>query len=190
MVSALDRFDIVGGALVPYPHVVRSGEWFECPQTTALPTLFGQSYAVGANLGFARTVFDAVGGFDEAFGSGADEVDFCLRATRAGFSTGFAPEAMVRYAVKETAGAIMRQRYGYGRGHQRLLAKYHARGWINRPRAQRWRDIAKNAGLLVRTAPHVLRAHSRVEYAARLAHVAGETTELVLSARLAAALVS
>jgi GT2 family glycosyltransferase len=190
MVSALDRFDIVGGALEPYPHVLRSGEWFECPQTTALPTLFGQPYAVGANLGFARRVFDAVGGFDEAFGAGADEVDFCLRASRAGCSIGFAPDAVVRYAVKDTARALMRQRYGYGRGHQRLLAKYHRRAWVDRPPSERWRDVARSAGSLAGTSRRVLRADTRLEYLARLAHVAGEATELLVSARCVAALVS
>ncbi|MDQ1431928.1 MAG: hypothetical protein QOF40_2530 [Actinomycetota bacterium] len=190
MVSALERVDIVGGALEPSREVLQSGEWFECPQTTALPVLLGQPYAVGANLGFARQAFDAIGGFDEAFDTGADEVDFCLRACRAGCTIGFAPDARARYAIKDRASALMRQRYGYGRGYQRLLAKYHRRGWVDRPRTERWRDVAMHAGSLVRTARRMLRDETRLEYLARLAHVAGETVELVLSARFVARLVS
>jgi GT2 family glycosyltransferase len=179
MVPALGRFDIVGGALEPYPNVVRAGRWFECPQSSGLPTLFDQTYAVGANLGFSRRVFDAIGGFDEGFGTGADEVDFCLRARRAGFSIGFAPDAVARYRMKESTGAVMRQRFGYGRGHQRLLAKYHRRAWVDRPRPDRWHEVARNAGSLVRTSPRLLRADTRLGYLARLAHVSGEVTELV-----------
>jgi hypothetical protein len=81
----------------------------------------------------------------------------------------------------------MQQRYGYGRGYQRLLAKYHRCEWVDRPRSERWRDVVKNAGLLVRTAPRALRTDTRLEYLARLAHVAGEATELVLPARLGVA---
>ena len=178
MVSALDHFDIVGGALEPHPHVRAGGGWFECPQTSALPTLFGEAYAVGASLGFTRRVFEAMDGFDESFGMGADEVDFCLRARRAGFSIGFVPRAVARYGVKETTAALMRQRFNYGRGYQRLLAKYDCAGWIDSPRRDRWRALAKTAGSLVWTSPRAFRPDERREYLARLSHVAGEATEL------------
>lgn len=47
----------------------------------------------GAFIGFSREAFDAVGGFDEDYFMYYEDVDFCLRARRAGFPSYFLPTA-------------------------------------------------------------------------------------------------
>jgi GT2 family glycosyltransferase len=184
MTDGLARFDLVGGALRARPDLAAAARSLHVPQTDALPTLFGHAYSVGANLGFRRTVWDAIGGFDEGFDTGADDIEFCLRAARAGFSIGFVPDGVTRYTLQETAGALVRQRFRYGRGHQRLVARGAREGWIDETVGQRWRGIATRSVKLVATSPQLLRDQQRLPYLVRLAHVAGEATELVRRARL------
>lgn len=57
----------------------------------------GEAQAVdwitGAFIGFPRELFDKIGGFDEDFFMYYEDVDFCLRARRAGFRSYFLPSA-------------------------------------------------------------------------------------------------
>lgn len=50
-------------------------------------------WVTGAFVGFRRELFDAVGGFDEDYFMYYEDVDFCLRARRAGFPSYFLPAA-------------------------------------------------------------------------------------------------
>jgi glycosyltransferase involved in cell wall biosynthesis len=179
MVAGLRQFDVVGGALEPFPNRASRWQKEDCPQQTALPNKLERPFAVGANLGLLRRVFDTVGGFDETFSFGADEVDFCLRAQHADCSIGFVPDAIVRYRTKETAGSVMRQWFRYGRGHQRLVEKHAERGWIRSPLRERWQTVAFELGSTIRHLPDGLRRTSRLAYLARGAHVVGEVAELV-----------
>jgi len=102
--------------------------------------LFGLlPYAVGANLGFRRQVFDAIGGFDGSFETGADEVDFCWRAQYAGFTIGFATSAVVHYRLREQRRALARQSYHYAIGNAHLYAKHQELGRLpKQTRRARW----------------------------------------------------
>jgi len=181
MVTGLTRFDVVGGALVPRPDRSERARGLDVPQTDALPVLVGHAFAVGASMGFHRRVADAIGGYDEDFDTGADDVEFCVRAVHAGCTIGFVPTAVTRYTVKDTARAVVRQHFNYGRGLQRLLAKAAQRGWIETTTRSRWRDLTTAAVPLAWTwAAAVRDREARLPYAARLAHVAGEATELVV----------
>ena len=91
MLAGLDHFDVVGGALVARADRSDAARALDVPQTDALATLLDHRYAVGASLGFRRHVFDAIGGFDADFETGADEVEFCVRAAHAGHAIGFVP---------------------------------------------------------------------------------------------------
>ncbi len=48
-------------------------------------------WATGAFIGFNREVFDRIGGFDEDYFMYYEDVDFCLRARKAGFQCYFLP---------------------------------------------------------------------------------------------------
>lgn len=99
------------------------------PQTFTLP--IAQShlpYGFGGFMAVRQTVFATVGGFDEDFRGGHDEVDFCWRAQHAGFGLGIAPEARFDYVPRATHRAAFRQYRRYGRTYIQLFAKHRDRG--------------------------------------------------------------
>lgn len=93
-------------------------------------------YAVGANCGFRYEVFDRLGGFDESYRAGGDEVEFCWRAQLAGYRLGFAPGAVMHYRPRQGAWAHARQSYGYGKAYPRLYHDFRRLG-MPRPSAVR-----------------------------------------------------
>jgi glycosyltransferase involved in cell wall biosynthesis len=124
MADALGHVDVVGGRL-EYSRLNQPGAVAKRPAERELPIAFGgRRYAVGANFGFRRDVFDAVGGFDESFVIGSDEIDFCLRAQYQGFTIGFASEAVVHYRVRTSLRRVARQRRVYGEGYAHLYRKH------------------------------------------------------------------
>ena len=184
IVAALKRFDVVGGALDPEPLNGPDAPRTACLQQTELPDAFGWRWAVGANLAVRRNVVDAVGGFDPAFVAGSDDTDFCLRAQYAGFSIGFAPDAVVSYRVRSSPMAIMRQRASYGRGHERLLEKHARLGRVQSTRAQRWKAIGVQTSRVIVHAPEVARRRTRLQYLAAVGFLGGRVAELVTESRI------
>jgi GT2 family glycosyltransferase len=178
MLDGLRRHDIVGASLDPTR--INGSSWSRVAslQHTELPTVFGWQYSMGAALGFRRSVFDAVGGFDETFDYGSDDADFCLRAQYEGLSIGFEPRAVVDYRTRSTAMGVMRQRFGYGRGHERLVAKHAQLGRIESRPAQRWKGAAAGSARLVVQSPMIASRESRIAYLASLAYLAGRVSEL------------
>ena len=83
-------------------------------------------YAIGACLGVRRAVWAALGGFEEGYRGGHEEVDFAWRAQLAGHRIAFAPTAVVDYRLRTTVGAVARQRFGYGRSYAQLYARFRA----------------------------------------------------------------
>lgn len=85
------------------------------------------SAVTGACMVVRRSVFDAIGGFDERLGVAYNDVDFCLRARRAGWRTVWTPHAEMihhesisrgfedtpeKQARLERESALMRERWG------------------------------------------------------------------------------
>ena len=181
MVEGLTHHDIVGGALVDDPGARPRSAWSNVHQRDALPIVHGRPYVMGASLGFRREVFDTVGGFDRRYEGGADDVDFVLRATDAGATVAFVPAARTRYRVKETATAVMRQQYFYGKGYQRLLELHDLPdGGTRRARASL---VARGYRGAVMRVARVARRDDRYDHLARIAHLSGEAVELVSGVR-------
>ncbi|MDX6286235.1 MAG: hypothetical protein QOG53_1720 [Frankiales bacterium] len=86
-------------------------------------------WAVGAALLLRRTAVDEVGGFDERLFMYAEDLEWCLRANRAGWSVWFEPAAVVRH-VGNASGS---QTYG-GMGSSGRVRTY----WRNTYRVHRW----------------------------------------------------
>lgn len=78
--------------------------------------------AMTGNLAFRREAFDAVGGFDETFGS-AEDMDFTWRMTDSGYRLRWVPDAVVRHDWG-TAKRQVRRSFFYGKGACRLLRKH------------------------------------------------------------------
>jgi glycosyltransferase involved in cell wall biosynthesis len=93
-------------------------------------------FAYGANLGVRRSVFDAVGGFDERFILGGDDVDFSWRILLAGYELGFAADALVHYRLKARFRDVCRQARRYAYGDSLLYRTYHPNGVERRSTSQ------------------------------------------------------
>jgi GT2 family glycosyltransferase len=73
-----------------------------------------QGWAATANLMVERSAFDAVGGFDPGYRHIGEDVDFCLRARRAGFELGFCEAAVVGHDAERELGPVIRRAFFHG----------------------------------------------------------------------------
>ena len=174
MSAALDSFDLVGGAL---DYARLNTAFLQGTRTplgaTELPLGVGHlRYALGSNLGCHRGVFEAIGGFDEAFLNGADEIDFSWRAQYEGFVLGFVPTAVVHYRVRATLGAATRQAFSYAQGGAQLCSKHRALGCLDLTVVDQVKGAIRPLQSLVRVYWLMERRH-RWLYAHRAATFAG-----------------
>lgn len=79
---------------------------------------------MGANCGFARLVFDKIGGFDESFVGGGDETDFFWRAIKDGFRVAAVPDAWIDYRVRDTPKEVLTSSIRGGIGSAHLYSKH------------------------------------------------------------------
>ncbi len=76
------------------------------PADVAGPTLA----ATGACMYIRREVLDPVGLFDEDYGMGYEDVDYCLRAWQAGYEVVYAPSARLYHHESATRGTEVGER--------------------------------------------------------------------------------
>ena len=76
------------------------------PADIAGPTLA----ATGACMYITRDVLDQVGLFDEEYGMGYEDVDYCLRAWQAGYQVVYAPSARLHHHESLTRGTSVGER--------------------------------------------------------------------------------
>jgi len=88
-----------------------------------LPRFMGVPYAVSANLAIRRSVFEEVGGFDEALVQGED-IALSWRVRARGYKVAYAPDAVVAYRHRAGVWRMVRQHYAYGVGLAQVLARY------------------------------------------------------------------
>jgi glycosyl transferase family 2 len=81
----------------------------------------------GCNLAGRRNFLLTIGGFDERYRGGGDDVTFCWKVTRFGASAGVSPGAMVWHHRRRTLVGYLRQQWAYGKGEAAL-----ARDWPGR----------------------------------------------------------
>ena len=104
---------------IQYAGTIRNAEapeWFDHryrfkpadwgPADIAGPTLA----ATGACMYIARGVLDQVGLFDEEYGMGYEDVDYCLRAWQAGYQVVYAPSARLHHHESITRGTSVGER--------------------------------------------------------------------------------
>jgi GT2 family glycosyltransferase len=151
MVKASERFDLVGGVLdTSHLNSPSVRNWYgtglfddrggategreRLDGGTRLPeALDFLPYAEGNNLLIVREAFESLGGFDETFSSGGDDVEMSWRATIAGYRIGVAAGAVVRYRLRSTLGGIAKQQYWYGKSAPRLYLAFRDAGLRARP---------------------------------------------------------
>jgi glycosyltransferase involved in cell wall biosynthesis len=143
----------VAGEILPYPPRTPAERYAARIRHLSPQRYLGRAvlpFAVTANLAFRRMVFDTIGGFDPAAPRGGESTDFCTRFVRGtGLRLRYAPRAAVFHRHRQTAWALFRQQFGYGRGHAYLYGKYRDEipwGW--RQTMTTYRDLCSSASAL------------------------------------------
>lgn len=134
-----------------------------------LPVQMGfRPYALGANFGVRREVFDRMGGFDETYPP-AEDVELSWRLQREGVELQLVPDAVV--AKREVAGfvATVRQYFRYGRRDPFLYRDFGAEG-VPRPD---WAAVGRSYVGLVARLPFLWRREVRRRFAHQLGRRAG-----------------
>jgi succinoglycan biosynthesis protein ExoA len=93
----------------PDSHIYSASEGFVRPQSVA--------------IAYRRSVFQAVGMFDESFDA-CEDVEFNHRLDRAGIRCFFTPKVGIRYVPRSSLRGLFGQMVRYGRGRMRLARKH------------------------------------------------------------------
>jgi GT2 family glycosyltransferase len=134
-------------------------------------TIAQAGWSVTANLGVRRATFDRIGGLDPAYSHVGEDVDFCLRARRAGATIAYCPDAVVAHAAERTATAVLKRAFWQGWSstqHARRLGDHAGRRDWRHPRPALAGDWAvRRFG--IEDADARLTWMARADYAARVA---------------------
>ena len=123
--EALNRSPLASGPTETVSLSGPSAGWVPLEQqsTSLYETWGGRTYGLGGNTAMRREVWEAVGGFDETFPAGAEEIDFAWRAWDLGYHFAYVPEALLHYRIRTDLRGVLRQQYNSGRGSATLYAK-------------------------------------------------------------------
>ncbi|MFP5219533.1 MAG: glycosyltransferase [Actinomycetes bacterium] len=126
LVAALRNGDAgVGGPVVahrPSTLLGRFADWRRPLDAQLDPAR--TRYLVTANSLWRRAALDQVGLFDESFlAPGGEELELCDRLLRAGWTLGWAPDAVVEHEFDVGLRRFVRTNYSYGRGTSLAFAR-------------------------------------------------------------------
>lgn len=130
MAAGLDQHPLVSGPVETTMLSGRSAAWVPIARRTTelFDTWEGRTYGIGCNLGLRREVWAEVGGFDESYPAGAEEIDFAWRAADLGHRFGYVPEGLVHYRIRTDLLGVLKQQYNSGRGTATLYGKFRPTG--------------------------------------------------------------
>lgn len=165
LAEAAPEADVVGGGLdssVLSPAYADEQPMPMTEQTDFLP------FARGANCAAWKEVLVTIGGWDEHYRGGGEDMDLSWRAHLCGYRVGYAPEARMHYRLRAELSSLARQKWNYGRSGARLYAAYRHAGFERRDS----RTVLMNWSWLVLHAPDLARSPTLrrrwIRYGARL----------------------
>ncbi len=120
----------------------------------------GQPYGWGGNMGLARAVWEQLGGFDESWATGFDDIEFFARAFRAARPFRWVDDAAVDYRIARGVRVNLRKAFDQGRNDVRFRDEFPQTGEGSRPAAT-VRDLPRIITLLPRFGAVLSRAWRR-----------------------------
>jgi len=85
-------------------------------------------WVIGACIMVPRTVYESVGGLDEAYYMYSEELDWCRRIKAAGWRVVYYPEARITHHYgKSSEQAVTARHINFNRAKLRYFRKYHGR---------------------------------------------------------------
>lgn len=133
LADGLRHADLVGGTIDTTKTAPPGGDDLRRGVLDEFGTLGFLPYPIGANCGLRKSVWEDIGGFDESFVLGADEIDFFWRAQLAGHDLRFVRSAQVAYRVRADRAARVRRSYRVSKSTTKLYAKFRPQGFTARP---------------------------------------------------------
>jgi GT2 family glycosyltransferase len=97
----------------------------------------------GACFAVRRATWERLGGFDEIFVNGCEDVDLCFRARQQGLANYVARRSVVRHHISASAGRKMRDEQNTARLVQRwrhAIARHAARDWCRYHLSLHWEE--------------------------------------------------
>lgn len=124
--DALDTHSLASGPAETVSLSGPSAGWVPIDESSTglYETWGGRTYGLGGNTAMRREVWEAVGGYDETFPAGAEEIDFAWRAWDLGYRFAYVPDALLHYRIRTDLRGVLRQQYDSGRGTATLYAKF------------------------------------------------------------------
>ncbi|ANS68553.1 glycosyl transferase family protein [Streptomyces lincolnensis] len=165
LTAAARDADLVGGSLdssVLSPAYADEQPMPMTGQTDFLP------FARGANCAAWKDVLTTIGGWDEQYRGGGEDMDLSWRAHLCGYRVGYAPDARMHYRLRAELTSLARQKWNYGRSGARLYAAYRHAGFERRD----GRTVLMNWSWLLLHTPDLARSPTLrrrwIRYGARL----------------------
>lgn len=119
----------VFGRLFPAAHSMR--EYLMCDWGHDEPREV--DWVSGACLLIRRKAYEQLGGLDEGFYWGSEDVDYCFRMHQAGWKVLYTPQPAIVHAIgRSTDQVIIPTIIRTHRSMQRLYTKHLARNWLSR----------------------------------------------------------
>ncbi len=168
MAEALETYDGVGGSLDEMTLNPPSSPMLAFATSSPPVGLGFLPYPVGANCGVRREVWHALGGFDEAYLHGGEEIDFFWRLQLAGYKFGFVPEAVIAYRHRTGIRVNIRTAFWRGVGTCQVAARFRT----EIPSQSALAIAGLWGGLFIRF-PLLLTSDRRLGYLRRIAHHVG-----------------
>ncbi len=124
--EALDQSPLASGPAETVNLSGPSAGWVPIDQTSTglYETWGGRTYGLGGNTAMRREVWERIGGYDEDYPAGAEEIDFAWRAWDLGYRFTYVPDALLHYRIRTDLRGVLRQQYNSGRGTATLYAKF------------------------------------------------------------------
>ncbi len=127
MGEALSKYELVGGAidLLKLNEARRIKNQAHQQQTGLQKAEYPPflPYCGGCNLGFKRSLYQTIGGFDESLHVNED-TEYCWRAQLAGAKLQFVPNALVHYRLRNTLAGSYLQARSWSESFVILCKKY------------------------------------------------------------------
>lgn len=124
LLACRGRAPLVAGALAMAtgtpPNLI---ERFDAGSRWSQEIAVSQGWAPTANLLVERAAFDAIGGFDPEYRHIGEDVDFCLRAGRAGHEIAFCEAALVHHAAENELSPVLRRAFFHGYSAAQVLRR-------------------------------------------------------------------
>lgn len=187
LLACASRAPLMAGAVrVTTADAANAIERFEALWRFSQREWVALGWAATANLCVSRAAYESVGGLDPAYPHIGEDVDFCIRAGRAGHGLAFCSAASMSHHAESSLRPFLRRAFFHGHGSSQVLRRlgFGHRAWRD-PLPLVRGDLAMGQLGLVRSSFSSaewrrMRSLAQVAYAAR---VAGSLWETALALR-------